>query len=62
MRKSRRSRPNSQGPPDGTPKRGRGDDEIDMDKVVRLRKLLASGRLGLDFDSLVERLVHAMRT
>jgi len=33
-----------------------------MDKVVRLRKLLASGRLGLDFDSLVERLMHAMRT
>jgi anti-sigma28 factor (negative regulator of flagellin synthesis) len=55
-------RPNSQGPPHGVPKRGRGDDEIDMDKVVRLRKLLASGRLGMDFDSLVERLMHAMRS
>jgi len=32
-----------------------------MDKVMRLRRLLASGQLGLDFDSLVERLAHALR-
>jgi anti-sigma28 factor (negative regulator of flagellin synthesis) len=35
---------------------------MDMDKVARLRKLMASGRFGMDFDTLVERLMHALRT
>lgn len=32
-----------------------------MEKVVRLRKLIASGRFGMDFDTLVERLQHALK-
>jgi hypothetical protein len=32
-----------------------------MNKVMRLRQLLASGQFGMDFDSLVERLAHALR-
>lgn len=62
MQKSRRTRPDARGAPRGDPKRVRGDDEMDMDKVVRLRKLMASGRFGMDFDTLVERLMHALRT
>lgn len=62
MRKSRRVGPASQGAPRGDPKRGHGTDEVDTDKVMRLRKLLASGRFGMNFDSLVERLMQALRS
>jgi anti-sigma28 factor (negative regulator of flagellin synthesis) len=41
--------------------RARGDEEMDMIKVARLRALVASGQFGMDFDMLVERLMDAMR-
>jgi anti-sigma28 factor (negative regulator of flagellin synthesis) len=62
MRKSRRERTSAQGPARADPARARGEDEMDMAKVARLRALVVSGRFGMDFETLVERLVHAMRT
>jgi anti-sigma28 factor (negative regulator of flagellin synthesis) len=36
--------------------------EIDHAKVERLRAALARGDFSMDFEMLIERLVHAMRT
>ena len=45
-----------------TKRRARSKDEIDLAKVERLRAALARGEFGMDFDVLIERLVHAMRS
>jgi len=34
---------------------------MDMAKVARLRAAMQDGRFGMDFELLVERLVHAMQ-
>ena len=40
----------------------RSGDDMDLDKVERLRAAVESGEFGMDFETLIERLVHAMRT
>ncbi len=45
-----------------TKRRARSTDEVDQAKVERLRAALARGDFGMDFDVLIERLVHAMRS
>ena len=43
-------------------RRARPAEEVDQAKVERLRSALERGDFGMDFDMLVERLVHAMRS
>jgi len=42
-------------------KRARPRAELDQNKVERLRRALDEGKLGIDFNRLVDSLAHAMR-
>jgi anti-sigma28 factor (negative regulator of flagellin synthesis) len=62
MRKTRRKRTTARGVARADPARASPcSDDMDMAKVARLRALVEAGKLGMDFDMLVERLVHAMQ-
>lgn len=46
----------------GKKKRARPRTELDQAKVERLKRALDEGKLGIDFNRLVDSLAHAMRS